>query len=109
MDTCLGRIIQNCEHEWHPESHCLHYFPVSCLSAAVLAILKALFNIHLIRFPDDLKHVLGSETTRHGLLNFFQMLQNRKLNLRLMLILLNDILTTLYQTESMTQHVTADR
>ncbi|XP_037036659.1 sorting nexin-13-like isoform X1 [Bradysia coprophila] len=58
---------------------------------------------------DDLKHVLGSETTRHGLLNLFQMLQNRKLNLRLMLILLNDVLTTVYQTDSMTQHVTANR
>ncbi|KAJ6633282.1 Sorting nexin-13 [Pseudolycoriella hygida] len=58
---------------------------------------------------DDLKHVLGSETTRHGLLNFFQMLQNRKLNLRLMLVLLNDVLTTLYQTESMIKHVTANQ
>ncbi|XP_037051441.1 sorting nexin-13-like [Bradysia coprophila] len=58
---------------------------------------------------DDLKHVLGSETTRHGLLNLFQMLQNRKLHLRLMLILLNDVLTTVYQTDSMTQHVTANR
>lgn len=64
-----------------------------------------MFDTELFRFADDLKHVLGSETTRHGLLNFFQMLQNPKLNLRLVLVLFNDILTTLYQTESMTQHV----
>ncbi|XP_055715538.1 sorting nexin-13-like isoform X2 [Phlebotomus papatasi] len=54
---------------------------------------------------DDLKHVVGSETTRWGLLNFFSMWQYKKLNLRLVLVLLNDILTLLYQTDSMTKHV----
>ncbi|XP_059621680.1 sorting nexin-13-like isoform X2 [Phlebotomus argentipes] len=54
---------------------------------------------------DDLKHVVGSETTRSGLLNFFSMWQHKKLNLRLVLVLLNDILTLLYQTDSMTKHV----
>ncbi|CAD7092282.1 unnamed protein product [Hermetia illucens] len=54
---------------------------------------------------DDLKHVVGSETTRAGLLNFFTLWQQKKLNLRLALILLNDILTTLYGVDSMTKHV----
>lgn len=54
---------------------------------------------------DDLKHVVGSETTRHGLLTLFTMWQNRKLNLRLLLVLFNDILTTLYQIDSLTKHV----
>lgn len=54
---------------------------------------------------DDLKHVVGSETTRSGLLNLFQMLQNKKLNLRLVLVLLNHILTVLYKTDNMTKHV----
>ncbi|XP_055676635.1 sorting nexin-13-like [Lutzomyia longipalpis] len=54
---------------------------------------------------DDLKHVVGSETTRSGLLNFFSMWQHKTLNLRLVLVLLNDVLTLLYQTDSMTKHV----
>ncbi|GAB0088139.1 sorting nexin-13-like [Sergentomyia squamirostris] len=54
---------------------------------------------------DDLKHVVGSETTRSGLLNFFSMFQYRKLNLRLVLVLLKDVLTLLYRTDSMTAHV----
>lgn len=54
---------------------------------------------------DDLKHVVGSETTRSGLLNFFKMLQNKKLNLRLILVLLNHILTILYKIDNMTKHV----
>lgn len=54
---------------------------------------------------DDLKHLVGSETTRSGLLSFFEMFQNSKLNTRLVLVLLNDILNVIYQTDSMTKHV----
>ncbi|XP_055377487.1 sorting nexin-13-like isoform X2 [Condylostylus longicornis] len=57
---------------------------------------------------DDLKRVVGSETTRHGLLNLFEMWQHGKLNLRLALILLNDVLTCVYKVESMTAHVQKD-
>lgn len=53
---------------------------------------------------DDLKRVVGSETTRSGLINFFGMWQHKKLNLRLVLILMNDILTTVYRIDSMTKH-----
>lgn len=56
---------------------------------------------------DDLKHVVGSETTRSGLLNFFQMWQNQKLNMRLVLILLNHILTVLYRMDNLTRHADA--
>lgn len=54
---------------------------------------------------DDLKHVLGSETTRHGLLNCFAMWQHKTLNKRLALILFNEILTNVYQIDNMTKHI----
>ncbi|EAL42165.1 AGAP012694-PA, partial [Anopheles gambiae str. PEST] len=53
---------------------------------------------------DDLKHVVGSVTCNSGLLNFFQMLQNKKLNTRLLLILFNRLLVVILQTESVTKH-----
>ncbi|XP_049534838.1 sorting nexin-13-like isoform X3 [Anopheles darlingi] len=53
---------------------------------------------------DDLKHVVGSVTCNTGLLQFFQMLQNRKLNTRLLLILFNRLLLVIFQTESITKH-----
>ncbi|XP_035772640.1 uncharacterized protein LOC118456191 isoform X1 [Anopheles albimanus] len=56
---------------------------------------------------DDLKHVVGSVTCNTGLLQFFQMLQNRKLNTRLLLILFNRLLLVIFQTESLTKHAIA--
>ncbi|XP_065095021.1 sorting nexin-13-like isoform X2 [Ochlerotatus camptorhynchus] len=53
---------------------------------------------------DDLKHVVGSVTCNSGLLNFFQMLQNKKLNTRLLLVLLDHVLKVVFQTDSMTKH-----
>uniref|UniRef100_A0A182QUB7 Sorting nexin n=1 Tax=Anopheles farauti TaxID=69004 RepID=A0A182QUB7_9DIPT len=53
---------------------------------------------------DDLKHVVGSVTCTSGLLNFFQMLQNKKLNTRLLLILFNRLLVVILQTENITKH-----
>lgn len=58
-----------------------------------------------VRFLDDLKHVVGSETTRYGLLNSFSMWQHKTLNLRLALVLFDEILKNLYQTDSMTKHI----
>lgn len=57
-----------------------------------------------MQFTDDLKHVVGSETTRSGLLNFFALCQNRKLNLRLALVIFNHVLTTIYHTGNLTKH-----
>ncbi|XP_052890648.1 sorting nexin-13-like isoform X3 [Anopheles moucheti] len=53
---------------------------------------------------DDLKHVVGSVTCNSGLLNFFQMLQNKRLNTRLLLILFNRLLMVILQTENITKH-----
>ncbi|CAG9808087.1 unnamed protein product [Chironomus riparius] len=56
-------------------------------------------------FTDDLKHILGSETTKLGLLNFYEMLQHQTLNKRLILILLDRILTAALPTDNLTKHV----
>lgn len=45
---------------------------------------------------DDLKHIIGSETTRKGLLCVFDMFQNKTLNRRLILVLFESIITELF-------------
>uniref|UniRef100_A0A1Q3G2G8 Putative sorting nexin n=1 Tax=Culex tarsalis TaxID=7177 RepID=A0A1Q3G2G8_CULTA len=65
-----------------------------------LAAKIALFAL----LSDDLKHVVGSVTCNTGLLNFFQMLQNKKLNTRLLLILMDHVLRVAFHTDSMTKH-----
>lgn len=54
---------------------------------------------------DDLGHLVGSETTRWGLLNMYTMWQNKTLNLRLSLIILEEALKLLYGVDSLTKHV----
>lgn len=56
-------------------------------------------------FTDDLKHFLGSDTTRVGLTNVFEILQNQTLNKRLILVVMHRLLTTVYPTKSMTKHI----
>lgn len=65
-----------------------------------LAAKIALFAL----LSDDLKHVVGSVTCNSGLLNFFQMLQNKKLNTRLLLVVMDHVLKEVFQTDSMTKH-----
>lgn len=48
--------------------------------------------------------MVGSVTCNTGLLNFFQMLQNKKLNTRLLLILLDHVLRVAFHTDNMTKH-----
>ncbi|KAK2580520.1 hypothetical protein KPH14_006255 [Odynerus spinipes] len=47
-------------------------------------------------FSDDLKHIIGSETTRHGLLRVFELFQQPVLNRRLLYVLLEGIVETLF-------------
>jgi sorting nexin-13 len=45
---------------------------------------------------DDLKHLIGSETTKNGLLKVFDMFQNQTLNRRLILLLFEGLLIELF-------------
>lgn len=45
---------------------------------------------------DELKHIIGSETTRKGLLTVFDLIQRPVLNRRLMYVLIEGILGTIF-------------
>lgn len=53
---------------------------------------------------EDLRRIVGSETTRVGLLNIFSMWQNKTLNMRLLLIILDDALKLMYRVDSLSKH-----
>ncbi|KAF5282763.1 hypothetical protein FQR65_LT02760 [Abscondita terminalis] len=50
---------------------------------------------------DELKHIIGSETTRRGLLTIFELFQRPVLNRRLLYVLLEGILTSLFPEKNM--------
>lgn len=50
----------------------------------------------LCRLSDELKHIIGSETTRRGIFLVFEMVQQRTLNRRLVYVLLEGFLETLF-------------
>ena len=58
--------------------------------AAKMALLSSL--------PDELRRIIGSETSRAGLLMLFEMLQHPVLNKRLSVVLLEGILETIFQS-----------
>jgi len=48
-------------------------------------------------FLDELRHIIGSETIRHGLLRLFELLKNETLNLRFVYIVVEDLLIKLFR------------
>ena len=50
---------------------------------------------------DELRHIIGSETTRRGLLLLFELLQNETLNRRFVYIVLEALLIKLFQPNDM--------
>lgn len=77
---------------------CPSNLPVFFANDRILSIF--FHSMHL----DELKHVVGSETTRFGLLNSFSMWQHKTLNKRLVLVLFNEILQSIYKTDDLTKH-----
>ncbi|CAG9813937.1 unnamed protein product [Phaedon cochleariae] len=61
--------------------------------AAKVALLSCL--------SDELKHIIGSETTRRGLLTIFDLFQRPILNRRLLYVLLEGVLCTLFPDKDM--------
>ncbi|KAG9345143.1 hypothetical protein JZ751_009686 [Albula glossodonta] len=45
---------------------------------------------------DELKHIIGAETTRKGILRVFEMFQHQPLNRRLVYVLLEGLLETMF-------------
>ncbi|XP_023020353.2 sorting nexin-13 [Leptinotarsa decemlineata] len=52
---------------------------------------------------DELKHIIGSETTRRGVLTIFDLFQRPILNRRLLYVLLEGVLCTLFPDKDMTK------
>lgn len=50
---------------------------------------------------DDLKHIIGSETSKRGILRVFAMFQNEILNRRLVIVLIESLLTELFPENKM--------
>uniref|UniRef100_UPI00398E6799 sorting nexin-13 isoform X6 n=1 Tax=Pristiophorus japonicus TaxID=55135 RepID=UPI00398E6799 len=50
----------------------------------------------LVIMPDELKHIIGAETTRKGILRIFEMFQHNQLNRRLVYVFLEGFLETLF-------------
>ena len=46
--------------------------------------------------PDELKHIIGAETTRKGILRVFEMFQHNQLNRRMVYVFLEGFLETLF-------------
>lgn len=47
-------------------------------------------------FVDELKHIIGAETTRKGILRVFEMFQHSQLNKRMVYVFLERFLETLF-------------
>lgn len=63
--------------------------------AAKVALLSCL--------SDELKHIIGSETTRGGLLRVFELFQQPVLNRRLLYVLLEGIIETLFPQNNLVE------
>lgn len=52
---------------------------------------------------DELKHIIGSETTRRGVLTVFELFQNPTLNRRLLYVLVEGVLCNLFPEKNMAE------
>lgn len=60
------------------------------------------FDFHcVLSSADELRHLIGSETTRSGILRLFNTFQHKKLNKRLIYAVLENFLKTLFPRESL--------
>lgn len=76
----------------------------SLRSLAKLSTLHILvYIVSLNIFVDELKHIIGSETTRRGLLCVFELFQHPVLNRRLLYVLLEGVLETLFPQHNLSQ------
>ena len=54
------------------------------------------FKLLMLLFADDIRRLVGTETTRQGVIRVFNMFQHRTLNKRLVYVILEGILETLF-------------
>jgi sorting nexin-13 len=59
-----------------------------------------------ILFSDEMKHLIGSETTRQGVLRVFELFQNPCLNRRLAYVVLENLVHELFPQHSVPEFFT---
>lgn len=71
----------------------LSWFPGKYMLMCVSFIAKLIF---LNELTDEVKHVIGNETTREGVLRLFELFQNPVLNRRLVFVIVEELINTLF-------------
>jgi sorting nexin-13 len=56
--------------------------------------------MYVLNFAEELQHLIGSETTRQGVMLVFNMFQNPRLNRRLAYVIFEGILETIFADNS---------
>ena len=56
-----------------------------------------MYYVDIFIFLDEIRHIIGSETTRQGLLHLFELLQNETLNRRFVYIVIEALLIKLFR------------
>ena len=55
-----------------------------------------MMNNLIFSLSDEVRHLIGSETTRQGVLRVFSMFQQHRLNKRLLYVILEGVLQTIF-------------
>ena len=61
------------------------------------------FFLYFSYVSDEIKHLIGSETTRQGVLRVFELFQDPVLNRRLLYVLIEALADSLFQGQNMTE------
>jgi len=85
-------------------------YRVICVFCVVFTYLKSfvyglrrievIANVLYLLSTEELQHLIGSETTRQGVMLVFNMFQNPRLNRRLVYVILEGILETIFSENS---------
>ncbi|KAG8270694.1 sorting nexin 13 [Homalodisca vitripennis] len=67
-----------------------------CSISAKIILSDSTHDFNVVHCVDEFKHILGSETSRRGLLAVFQLFQHPVLNRRLLYVLLEGTLSTMF-------------
>ena len=94
-NSCRSQSGTRCEHSTHHSSSLQSETSRHCLRFVSLFSL-VLNGLHRCRL-DELRHIIGSETTRRGLLRLFELLQNGSLNRRFVYVVLESFLIKLFR------------
>jgi len=92
--------LQKCEPGSQQKWLSYHVFQVIL---NILILSEFFINRFLFSHLDEIKHLIGSETTRQGVVRVFDLLQNPILNRRLVYVFVEEIVDTLFPEQNMSE------